>query len=508
MTLKTDYLVLGSGIAGLSFAIKIAEHYKLVGREVRVDVFSKAELEESNTKYAQGGIAAVQNNLQDSFEKHIIDTLNCGGGLPDRRIVERVVKAAPKQINTLIDWGTNFDRNDTGEYHLAKEGGHSESRILHSKDSTGLEIEKSLLEKAKSLPSIHMHYNHFAVDLLVEDNECFGAIIVDQSTQTLKKVFSAYTLLATGGIGQVYKRTTNPIIATGDGIAMAQRVGASVNGMEFVQFHPTALWSNESPSFLISEAVRGFGGVLTNAEGKDFCSKYDARASLAPRDVVARAIAFEVQSTNIPFVNLKVSHLDLDAFKKHFPNIYEKCESERIDLSKDSIPVVPAAHYLCGGVRVDENGESSVKGLLACGECANTGLHGSNRLASNSLLEGVAYAEFCFQHAICNQRVCRSKVFDEMLYPFIPEHSLKVLKGNLQQLMTKYSNIVKSVKGLQIALSEIDALEQEFTSFETRISVDVVTMEYGNMLAVAKLIVQQALDRKENIGLHYVETYT
>jgi len=503
--LETDILVLGSGIAGLTFAIKVAEYYSDLGEEIQIDIFSKAELEESNTKYAQGGIAAVLNSLEDSFDKHIEDTISCGGGLPNKEIVNRVVKEAPKQIKSLINWGTQFDKNENGSFNLAKEGGHSEHRILHSKDSTGLEIEKTLLRKANSFKSIHLHYNRFAIDLLMHNCECIGALIVDELKQNVQTVTASYTLLATGGIGQVYEKTTNPVVATGDGIAMAYRAGAKVSGMEFVQFHPTALWSKDSPAFLISEAVRGFGGLLKSAHGNDFCAKYDFRASLAPRDIVARAIAFELQATKLPFVNLEVAHLDIKSFEKHFPKISQKCKSEGLDLAIDSIPVVPAAHYLCGGVEVDRNGLTSIKGLLACGECANTGLHGSNRLASNSLLEGMAYAEFCFIYIINNRRQKTSIYLPDKFYVYIPAHSLKVLKEKVKQIMSANVNIVKSTKGLVSALVKISALEKAFSSFETKSSIDVATLEYANMLTVSKLIIEQALSRKENIGLHYLK---
>lgn len=503
MLLKTDYLVLGSGIAGLSFAIKVAEHYEQLGERVRIDVFSKSTLEESNTKYAQGGIAAVQNKVSDSFEKHIKDTMRCGLNMSDKTVVEQVVKAAPEQIETLLSWGVTFDRNQQGSYDLAREGGHSESRILHTKDYTGLEIESALLHKAKSHSSIHMHYNSFAIDLFIEQQQCYGAIIVDSSSGHCRRVYASYTLLATGGVGQVYKTTTNPVIATGDGIAMAYRAGAEIKGMEFVQFHPTALYSEGSPSFLISEAVRGFGAVLRNHRGEDFCSKYDPRASLAPRDIVARAIAKEIQSGNTPYVTIDLSALQFEQFKRKFPSIYKKCVERGIDILRDGIPVVPAAHYLCGGIVVDANGESSIKGLLACGECANTGLHGANRLASNSLLEAIVYADYSFQYVVKNKRLTKVIAFQKAKYPLIPEDRLLLFKKKLQRLMTKYANIVKSPKGLKKALFEIELLENEIDSY--RSTIDVSSLEYMNMLVMSKLIVKQALAREKNIGLHYLE---
>ncbi len=449
--METDILVLGSGIAGLTFALKVAEHNETLGKNIKIDVFSKSELDECSTKYAQGGISAVLDTVVDSFEEHINDTINCGGGLSNRIAVERVVKEAPKQIKKLIEWGTAFDKNENGAYDLAKEGGHSKHRILHSKDSTGLAIEKALLSRAKASPSIRLHYNHFAIELLIQNSECKGALIFDKQSQKLKRVNASYTLLATGGIGQVYEKTTNPEVSTGDGIAIALRAGATISGMEFVQFHPTALWNNDSPAFLISEAVRGFGGILKNVKGEEFCKQYDVRSSLAPRDIVARTIAFEMQSSKQPFVNLQVSHLDRDSFENNFPMISRKCKAEGLNLSTDSIPVVPAAHYLCGGIEVDENGRTSVSGLLACGECANTGLHGANRLASNSLLEGMAYAEFCFQYVVNTPKERATPTSKSRLFPFIPPGNLKELKAKLRHIMFVNAGIVKSKKGLNSA---------------------------------------------------------
>lgn len=506
MTLKTDFLVIGSGIAGLSYAIKLAEFYKQSNDNIRIDLFSKAEFDESNTKYAQGGIASVCDYLNDSFEKHINDTLQCGVGLSDRGVVERVIKEAPNQIKALIDWGVCFDVNKYGSYDLVREGGHSENRILHRKDFTGLEIEQSLLRKAKSMASIQIHYNHYALDLIIQHNECFGALMVNPSNGRTMNVYAAYTFLSTGGIGQVYKRTTNPSVATGDGIAMAYRSGAKISGMEFVQFHPTALYTPETPCYLISEAVRGFGARLVNSTGNDFCAQYDSRASLAPRDVVARAVIKEIQKNNVPYVNLSVTHLDMLAFKKQFPNIYQKCLNEGIEIEKQGIPVVPAAHYLCGGVDVDTNGETSVKGLMACGECAHTGLHGSNRLASNSLLEGVAYAEFCFQYVVKNKRSTQVVKSADAVYPKVPEQKLQELVERLKTVMDKYVNVIKSKQGLLIAQKEINSLLQTYNSYTSiNREVDIGSVEFRNMLIVSKLIVQQAIDRKESIGLHYVK---
>ena len=376
MNKKTDFLIIGSGIAGLSYALKVAAHGK-------VSMITKANADESNTKYAQGGIAAVMYST-DSYEKHIKDTLIAGDGICNEDVVRMVITESTERINELIAWGAKFDKTPDGEYDLAKEGGHSEHRILHHKDNTGFEIERALLNAVRNHPNIEILDHHFAIDILTQhhlgievnsrtpDIACYGAYVLDLKTNTIETILAKTTLMATGGAGHVYATTTNPTIATGDGVAMVYRAKGQVEGMEFYQFHPTALYNpGESPSFLISEAVRGFGGVLKTSDGKEFMHKYDERKSLAPRDIVARAIDNEMKIRGEDYVYLDCRHLERDSLLAHFPNIYQKCLSIGIDITKDYIPVVPAAHYMCGGIKVDKKGRSSISRLYAVGECSS-----------------------------------------------------------------------------------------------------------------------------------------
>ena len=405
MAKKFDFLVIGSGIAGMSFALKVADKGK-------VALICKSGQEESNTYFAQGGIASVTNTALDNFEKHIEDTLIAGDWINDREAVETVVRKAPAQIEDLIKWGVKFDKNDSGEFDLHREGGHSEFRILHHKDNTGAEIQLSLMEAIRQHPNIEVFDNHFAVEIITQHHlgiivtrytqgiRCFGAYVLNEETGKVDTFLSKITVMATGGCEAVYRNTTNPLVATGDGIAMVYRAKGAVKNMEFIQFHPTALFHpGDRPCFLITEAMRGYGGILRTLDGEEFMQKYDKRLSLAPRDVVARAIDNEMKHRGDDHVYLDVTHKDPEQTKKHFPNIYKKCLSIGIDITKDYIPVAPAAHYLCGGITVDLNGQSSIRRLYAVGECSCTGLHGGNRLASNSLIEAVVYAELAAQHA-------------------------------------------------------------------------------------------------------------
>ncbi|MEO8146520.1 MAG: L-aspartate oxidase, partial [Bacteroidia bacterium] len=404
---EVDFLIIGSGIAGLSYALKVAEHGKVM-------IITKSNEDETNTKYAQGGIAAVFN-APDSYEKHVQDTLIAGDGLCDEKIVHIVVTEGSERVRELIEWGADFDKTKEGEYDLAREGGHSEHRILHFKDVTGLEIERKLLKQIHAHPNIKLYSHLFAIDIITQhhlgeevtrhnDNlECYGAYVLNLQTDEIDTVLARTILMATGGAGHVYKTTTNPSIATGDGVSMVYRAKGRANGMEFIQFHPTALYNpGENPCFLVSEAVRGFGGVLKTRNGKEFMQLYDERKSLAPRDIVARAIDNEMKKSGDEFVYLDCTHLDKEKFIEHFPNIYNKCLSLGIDITKNMIPVVPACHYMCGGIAVDEYGKSSIKNLYAVGECASTGLHGANRLASNSLLEAVVFSHRASINAIEN----------------------------------------------------------------------------------------------------------
>ncbi|HQH18033.1 MAG TPA: L-aspartate oxidase, partial [Bacteroidales bacterium] len=387
MRYTADFLIIGSGIAGLTYALKVAPYGKVI-------IVTKDNIAESNTRYAQGGIAAVMYN-PDSFEKHIQDTITAGAGLCDEKIVRIAISESAERIKELIEWGTNFDKTTSGKYDLAKEGGHSEYRVLHHKDNTGKEIIRALTIQAQQHPNIEILENHFSIEIITQhhlgmivtkknsDITCYGSYVLNTKKNQIDTILSKFTLMATGGCGNVYTTTTNPPIATGDGVAMVYRAKGKIENMEFIQFHPTALYnSNERPSFLITEALRGFGALLRTIDGIEFMQKYDHRKELAPRDIVARAVDNEMKISGDDYVLLDCRHLNKNELINHFPNIYAKCLSIGIDIRKDMIPVVPAAHFSCGGIKTDENGRSSINNLYAVGECACTGLHGANRLAS------------------------------------------------------------------------------------------------------------------------------
>jgi L-aspartate oxidase len=516
--IKSDILILGSGIAGLTIAIKTGMAFP----DKKVFVVTKADESESNTKYAQGGIAVVWDKL-DSFESHIQDTLKAGDYLNDLEVVKMVIEEAPECLMKLINWGAEFDFDKKGDLDLGKEGGHSAHRIIHHKDVTGLEIELTLLEQIAKLPNITLLPYHFAIDLITEHHtegkkivsedepiNCYGAYIMNQKTQSIDTYVSSVTIVATGGIGQVYASTTNPTIATGDGIGMAFRAKAKITEMEFVQFHPTALYRpGESPAFLISEAVRGFGAYLRNKEGNRFMLKVDERAELASRDIVARAINIELLKTGEECVYLDCTHLDLTAFKNHFPNIYEKCLSIGVDVAKDFIPVVPASHYLCGGITVDKKGKTSINNLFACGECSRTGLHGANRLASNSLLEALVYAQNIAEEIITNTNYLKEKLVQ------VPEWNeegttapdeLILISHNRKMVQTIMSNlvaIVRSNERLEKALDQLNYLYQDTEKLYNKTKLSPQLCELRNLNAIAFLIVTQSLERKENKGAFY-----
>ena len=454
MRKKVDFLVLGSGIAGLTYALKVAPYGK-------VCIISKAKAEESATKYAQGGIAAVMYN-PDTYEKHIRDTIIAGDGLCDEKIVRLTITESGERINELIEWGVKFDKDKSGRFDLGKEGGHTEYRVLHSKDKTGLEIERTLLGQVMKHPNIELLENHYTVDILTQHHLgvvvnkstpnvfCYGIYVINPLNGQIDTILSKITLVATGGAGNVYGMTTNPVVATGDGIAMAYRAKAKVQDMEFVQFHPTALYNpNERPAFLITEALRGFGAVLKTVDGKSFMEKYDSRLELAPRDIVARAIDSEMKLRGDDHVFLDCRHLDKNELIDHFPTIYAHCLSIGVDFTKDMIPVIPAAHYNCGGIKVDEWGRSSMINLYATGEAACTGLHGANRLASNSLLEALVFSHRAATDAI-------SKVNYVDYCDAIPDWDAEGMvmteemilitqtRKELQAIMTNYVGIVRS----------------------------------------------------------------
>ncbi len=517
MNLETDYLVIGSGAAGLSFALKVAESAHVV-------IVTKGEMNECNTDYAQGGICSVTYE-PDNFQKHIDDTMVCGAGICDPKAVELVVTRAPQMIKDLVQWGVRFDKTVEGRYELAREGGHSEHRILHHKDETGAEIERSLISQVKSHKNIEVLEYHFAVDLLTQHHlgqlvtrhtpgvECYGAYVMDLKRECIKTILARVTVIATGGVGNVYNVTTNPGVATGDGIAMAHRAKAIISNMEFIQFHPTALYNpGERPSFLISEALRGFGAILKTQDGKEFMHKYHPMGSLAPRDVVARSIDNEMKVRGDDFVYLDITHRDARETINHFPNIYRKCLSIGIDITKEMIPVAPAAHYCCGGVQVDLNGETSIKRLYALGETSCTGLHGANRLASNSLIEAIVYAdqaarhsaahlhEYGLQHGIPQWNDDGTTATEEMI--LITQNAKE-----MQQIMSNYVGIVRSNLRLERARRRLEIIFKENEELYLKSKLNKELCELRNMIEVGYLIIKQAQAMKTSIGLHYSLDY-
>ncbi len=513
MEVYTDFLVLGSGIAGLSFAIKASE----LGT---VAVVTKKETSESNTNYAQGGIAAVFDK-NDRFEYHIQDTLDCGAGLSHEEVVNFTVREGPDRIRELIAWGVEFTEAQGTDnlYDLGQEGGHSMRRVMHAKDLTGREIERALSEKANGNKQICFYENHVAVDLIMkaalkgqegQSNVCLGAYVLDIPHNEVHTFRSRYTILATGGAGKVYLITTNPDIATGDGIAMAYRAGAAIANMEFIQFHPTCLYHPDAKSFLISEAVRGEGGILKLKDGSPFMKKYHPLESLAPRDIVAQAIDNELKRTGDDHVLLDITHRDKDFISNRFPNIYRQCLSFGIDMSQEAIPVVPAAHYLCGGVLVNHQSETTIPRLFACGEASCTGLHGANRLASNSLLEAVVFAH----RAYLKVKEGWGQTADDEGPPISPwdphgatesDESIVVSHNwdEIRRCMWNYVGIVRSDKRLERAERRIELICREIDDYYRHFLITKDLIELRNIAIVANLIIQCAKMRKESRGLHY-----
>ena len=519
---QTDFLVIGSGIAGLTYALKVAHQFP----DNNVLVMTKAAADETNTKYAQGGIAVVNDPENDSFQKHIDDTLIAGDGLCNKNVVEIVVKEGPERVQEIIDWGAKFDKEEDGDYKRGKEGGHSEFRILHHKDVTGKEMERALIDAVARQKNIDFVKHCFVVDIITQhhlgylvnkatpDVECYGVYVLNLETNKIEKILSKITLLATGGNGQVYRTTTNPSIATGDGVAMVYRAKGRIENMEFIQFHPTALYEPGAggQAFLITEAVRGDGGILRNKNGEAFMPNYDERKDLAPRDIVARAIDSEMKRTGTEHVWLDCRHFTKEKFTEHFPNIYEKCLSIGIDITKQMIPVAPAAHYSCGGIKTDEWGRSSVRNLYACGECASTGLHGANRLASNSLLEAMVFAHRCYVDAA-------EKIISISFNDNIPDWNARgttepkemiLITQSLKELqlvMSDYVGIVRNNVRLQRAMRRLDLLWEETEQLYESSSVSPQLLELRNMITVGYLIVKGAGFRKESRGLHYNTDY-
>ena len=521
MVYKYDFLIIGSGVAGMSYALKIARAHK-----GRICMICKTGLEEANTAFAQGGIASVTDMEVDDFDKHIEDTMIAGDFVSDRKAVEQVVRKAPEQIKELVQWGVNFDKKQDGRFDLHREGGHSEFRILHHADDTGAEIQRGLMAAVRANPDIDIKENHFAVEIITQHHlgqevtrrtrniECYGAYVLNPDTQKVDTYLSKVTVMCTGGCGAVYQTTTNPVVATGDGEAMVYRAKGTVADMEFVQFHPTALFhqGETHPAFLITEAMRGYGGILRLPTGESFMEKYDKRLSLAPRDIVARAIDKEMKMHGIDHVCLDVTHKDAEETKRHFPNIYHKCLSIGIDITKECIPVRPAAHYMCGGIKVDLDGRSSINRLYAIGECACTGLHGGNRLASNSLIEAVVYADTAAKHSLVH-------VDDYAFNTNVPEwndegtltNEEKILitqsVKEVGEIMSNYVGIVRSDLRLKRAWTRLDLLYEETEALFKHVKASRDICELRNMINVGYLITRWAIERKECRGLHFTTDY-
>lgn len=516
--ISTDFLIVGSGVAGLSLALKLARHHQVM-------VITKTQRSETNTRYAQGGIASVTDG-NDSFEKHIADTLDAGDGLCHEDIVRMVIEDGPERIQELIDYGANFDRNEDGTLMLGREGGHTAHRILHAKDATGWEIQRVLVAQIQDHPNLTIVEDFFAVDLITQhhlgmyvnrgtpDITCFGVYALNVQSREVVPILAKVTVLATGGAGNVYASTTNPPIATGDGIAMAYRAMGRVANMEFNQFHPTALYDPESkPAFLITEALRGKGAVLRNPYSKkEFMYDYDARGSLAPRDIVARAIDQEMKVSGMDYMYLDATAIPAGELHAEFPTIYETCLKKGIDISRDMIPVVPASHYICGGILVDREGRTSIDRLYACGECTCTGLHGANRLASNSLLEGVVYADNIY-HAVKDQGAAltfRTDIPDWDERGATNTEEWVLISHNfreVQNIMSNYVGIVRSDLRLERAARRIDMIYQETEAFYRQNKVSPELCELRNIITIAYLIIKSASIRKESRGLHFTTDY-
>jgi len=570
--LITDFLIVGSGIAGLSLALKLSTLGK-------VSIITKKQKAESNTNYAQGGIAAVMDE-NDNFELHVNDTLDCGAGLCNVEAVKKIVYEGPERIKELMDMGASFSK-ENGELMLGKEGGHSRNRIIHSKDLTGKEIERALLNKITKNENIKIYEYYCAIDVLTvknlvrknrNKNSCYGIYALNVKSNKVEKIISGKTILATGGAGQVYMHTTNPAIATGDGVAMGYRAGCEIANMEFIQFHPTTLYEknkdeNSSQVFLITEAVRGAGAVLKTMKGKEFMHKYDKRKSLAPRDIVARAIDNEMKKSGDPYVCLDLKNIGTERIKREFPNIYKYCLSKGIDITKEMIPVVPAAHYSCGGIKTDLNGKTKIENLYASGEVTMTGVHGANRLASNSLLEAMVFSDAIYKSIVNGERsmvngewsmvngersmvngewsmvngqtsnVKRQtqdakrktentirnakrrnaelkKVYDNV-YDWNEEGTenteewilISHNKKEIKEIMSDYIGIVRNTIRLERAFRRMKMMKEEIKDFYEKTKVNVELLELRNLVTVAYLIICSAMLRKESRGLHFMLDY-
>ena len=495
MSKSFDIVIVGSGIAGLSTLLYLSETDVFKHGKLSVCLIAKGSLNETNTNWAQGGIAAV-NAIGDNFDKHIQDTLNAGAYKNNTAIVEKVVKAAPGLLNDLIQWGTHFDKNNIGQYDLAKEGGHSDARIWHKEDQTGKEIQDALLQNIYLLPNVHIFEHACVINVHQHPNQFFGTQVFEETTHNISTIISKKLVLATGGVGMLYDKTTNQQIATGDGIYLANQLGAVIENMSFIQFHPTGLFEKGQISFLISEALRGAGAVLRNEQGESFMIKYDERKELAPRDIVSRAITSEIALQSKPYVYLDATQIETNILDTHFPSIKIACMDRLgLDIGKDFIPIVPVQHYSCGGVKVDEYGETTITGLFAIGEIASTGLHGANRLASNSLLEAIAFAKFSIPKLL-NQLDPYSLQATKAEIPLFK----MVDRNKIQHLMQEYAGIVKSNKGLEDALKQLNEIK---SNSEIKHDFNLVDFENTCLLEVAILLIKDALSQTANKGVFY-----
>lgn len=490
-----DIVIVGSGIGGLSTLLYLSETTIYKEGNLSIGLLVKGSLDQTNTNWAQGGIAAVKS-LDDNFEKHINDTLTAGAFINDKYIVEKVINSAPNLIKDLIDWGVQFDKKNNGEYDLAKEGGHSDARIWHKEDQTGKDIQSALIEKIKNLPNVDIFENTTLINAEKVENNTFSIQIVDNKNNFINNTFCSKLVIATGGIGGLFEKSTNQEIATADGIFIANKLGAKTENLSFVQFHPTGLYQEGSVSFLITEALRGSGAILKNDQGEAFMYKYDERLELAPRDIVSRAITTEINQQKLPYVYLDATKIDAEIIENHYPNIKKECILRLgINIQNDFIPVIPVQHYSCGGVKVNEFGETEISGLFAIGEVASTGLHGANRLASNSLLEAIAFAKFSIPSLTDNIKVNPFSESEIEIYKF-----LKVEKTAIQKIISCYGGIIKSNEGLNQAMYQL--LEIKSKAIESD-KFSLSDFEANCILETALLLIQDALNQKENKGVYF-----
>jgi L-aspartate oxidase len=500
LNIKTDFLIIGSGVSGLSSAIKLCKYGKVL-------ILSKKNVSETNTFYAQGGIACVWDE-KDTFKSHINDTIIAGDELCDKLVVENVIKQAPQRIQELIDYGISFTKDANGLYSLGQEGGHSKRRILHVNDLTGRAVQNTLMAKIKELDNIEIREDNIAINLFAKDRVCLGAYVLDKKNNQIYNISAKFTILASGGVGKIYIYTSNPDIASGDGVAMAYRVGATIANMEFTQFHPTCLYHPFAKSFLLTEALRGEGAILKDKKGHRFMEKYHKLNELAPRDIVSRAIDFELKRTGDDYVYLDIASIKPPSFiKEHFPGIYEECLRYNIDITKEPIPVVPAAHYCCGGVKVDLNGQSDIKNLFAIGEVSCTGLHGANRLASNSIIEGLAFAHNCAEFLKDKMNTAKCLSFPPWEHGnAVDSTEAVVISQNWEEIrrfMWNYVGIVRTDKRLQRAKKRINLLLDEINQYYWDFKITGNLVELRNLATVAKIIIVSAISRKESRGIHF-----